>query len=346
MLAVPAGPVVRLVEGARVAVRRARGTRPVVIPGCHAVPAAPAAAQQPGQQRRTVPRGAGRGRGLPVGGHPGDVRLVFLGGDVGRQPPGQQDQPLVTAFHHAPGAGPARHLPPRLDLAAAVGVIPGVDRVVQHVLQCLPGRAPPLELPLRRAGMHPDRQLDLLLDQVAEHPVERPEPREGAEDEADHVLRLLIGVEDGLAGRPAHVADRQRDGQVTALGLGQLARQHPLPDQVQFMFAHRSLQPQQQPVVVVAGVVNAVGVGEQHAGQAAQLQQLVPVPPGPGQPGHLDPEDDAHTSHRDLRDEPGKALPRIRRRGRHPEVVVDHRDLRPRPAQRHGPLGERVLQPR
>ena len=70
--------------------------------------------------------------------------------------------------------------------------------------------------------MHPDRQLDLLPGQVAEHPVERPEPREGAEDEADHVLRLLIGVEDGLAGRPAHVADRQRDGQVTALGLGQL----------------------------------------------------------------------------------------------------------------------------
>jgi hypothetical protein len=68
--------------------------------------------------------------------------------------------------------------------------------------------------------MHPDRHLDLPLDQVAEHAVERPEPREGAEDEADHVLRLLVGVEDGLAGRAAHVADRQRDRELAALGLG------------------------------------------------------------------------------------------------------------------------------
>ena len=58
------------------------------------------------------------------------------------------------------------------------------------------------------------------------------------------------------------------------------------------------------------------------------------------------PEHDARTSHRDLRDEPGKALPGIRRRRRHAEIVVDHRDLRPGPAQRDGPLGQRVLQPR
>ena len=160
------------------------------------------------------------------------------------------------------------------------------------------------------------------------------------------MLRLLVGVEDDLAGRAADVSDRQRDRQLAALGLGQLARQHPLPDQVQFCLAHRSLQAQQQPVVVKAGIVDAVGVGQQHAGQGAQLQQLVPVPAGPRQPGHLDPEDDAHTSHRDLRDEPGKALPGIRRRRRHPEVVIDHHDLRPCPAQRDRPLGQRVLQPR
>ncbi len=157
---------------------------------------------------------------------------------------------------------------------------------------------------------------------------------------------LLVGVEDDLAGRAADVPDRQRDRQLAALGLGQLARQHPLPDQVQLCLAHRSLQAQQQPVVVEPGVVDAVGIGEEHAGQRAQLQQLVPVPAGPRQPGHLDTQHDAHTSHRHLRDEPGKALPGIRRRGRHPQVVVDHHDLRACPAQRNGTLGERVLQPR
>ena len=87
--------------------------------------------------------------------------------------------------------------------------------------------------PFGRPGMHPDRQLDLLLDQIAQHAVERAQPGEGAEDQADDMLRLLVRVEDDLAGRAADVPDRQRDRQLAALGLGQLARQHPLPDQVQ-----------------------------------------------------------------------------------------------------------------
>ena len=194
--------------------------------------------------------------------------------------------------------------------------------------------------------MDADRQLDLLTGQVAEHAVEGAQPAEGAEDQADNMLRLLVGIEDDLAGRAADVADRQRDRQLAALGLGEPARQHPLPDQVQLCLAHRSLQPQQQPVVIDPGVIDAVGIGEQHAGQRAQLQQLVPVPAGPRQPGHLDTQHDAHTSHRHLRDEPGKALPGIRRRRRHPQIIVDHHDLRPRPAQRDRPPGQRVLQPR
>src|SRR5450755_2153130 len=39
-----------------------------------------------------------------------------------------------------------------------------------------------------------------------------------------------------------------------------------------------------------------------------------------GQPGHLNAQNDVCTSHRDLRDEPGKAPPGIRCRGRHPQV--------------------------
>ena len=72
--------------------------------------------------------------------------------------------------------------------------------------------------------MDPDRQLDLLSDEVAQHPVDRPEPAEGAEDQPDDVLRLLVRVEGGLAGRAADIADRQRDSQLAPLGLGQPAR--------------------------------------------------------------------------------------------------------------------------
>jgi hypothetical protein len=71
----------------------------------------------------------------------------------------------------------------------------------------------------------------------------------------------------------------------------------------------------------------------------------MPVLPGPRQPRHLDPQDDPRPSHGDLRDQPGKALPRIRDRRRHAKVVIDHDDLGPGPAQRDRPLDERVLQP-
>ena len=90
--------------------------------------------------------------------------------------------------------------------------------------------------PLAWPGTHPDRQLDLLVNQIAQHAVERAQPGEGGEDQADDMPGLLVRVEDDLAGRAADVPDRQRDGQLAALGLGQLARQHPLPDQVQLVF--------------------------------------------------------------------------------------------------------------
>jgi len=115
--------------------------------------------------------------------------------------------------------------------------------------------------------MRPDRQLDLMFDQVAQHRVEGPQPGEGAEDQADHVLGLLVRIQDDLPGRAADVPDRQRDCQLAALGLGQLARQHPLPDQVQLCLAHRPLQSQQQPVVVETRIIDAVWVGQQHPRQ-------------------------------------------------------------------------------
>jgi hypothetical protein len=317
-----------------------------VVADRHAVPAAQAAAQQPGQQRLPVP-GSARGlRGLLVGGQPGEVRAVLVLGDVGGKPARQHDQPLAGGLHHFPGVRAAGDLPAGIDLTAAVGVIARVSRVAQHVLQRLPGRAPPFQVALRRPRARADRKLDLVPDEIAQHGVEGPQPLEGPEDKADDVLRLLVGVEGGLAGRAAHVSGREREDQLAALGLGPLRAQHPLPDQENLCLAHRPLQPQQQAVVVIPRIVDRVRVSEKRPRQRAQLQQVVPVLPGPRQPRHLDPQDDPRPSHGDLSDKPGEALPGIRDRRGHPEVVVDHDDLGPGPAQRDRPPGERVLQPR
>jgi hypothetical protein len=99
--------------------------------------------------------------------------------------------------------------------------------------------------------------------------MQRAELGELGEDQPHHRLDLLVGVQGRLTRGAAHRAGRQRDGQLSPPCLGLLAGQHPLLEQVQLGLAHRSLQPQQQPVVVVDRVVDAVGVGQQRAGQRA-----------------------------------------------------------------------------
>ena len=196
VLAGAAGPVVRRVERARVPVGGAGGR--VVVADRHAVPAAQAAAQQPGQQRLPVPRRARRLCRLPVGCQPRKVRLVLLLVEVGRKPPRKEHQPLVAALDYPPGVRAAGNLPAGIDLTAPEGVIARVGGVAQHVLQRFPGRAPPLQVALRRPRACPYRKLDLMLHEIAQYRVEGPEPAERAEDQADDVLRLLIRVEGGL----------------------------------------------------------------------------------------------------------------------------------------------------
>jgi hypothetical protein len=88
--------------------------------------------------------------------------------------------------------------------------------------------------------------------------------------------------------------------------------------------AHRPLQPQQQPVVVVHRVVDAVGVGQQRARQRAQLQQLLPVSARAGQPRHLDAQHQPHMPHGDLGDQPLEAHPAGRAGPGLRQVLVDH----------------------
>jgi len=110
-----------------------------------------------------------------------------------------------------------------------------------------------------------------VVDQPAQHPVQRAELGELGEDQPHHGLDLLVGIQHRLPRRSAHIAGRQTDGQLPPPCLGLLAGQHPLLEQMQLGLTHRPLQPQQQPVVVVHRVVDAVGIGQQRPSQRAQL---------------------------------------------------------------------------
>jgi hypothetical protein len=114
---------------------------------------------------------------------------------------------------------------------------------------------------------------------------------------------------------------------------------------VQLGLTHRAFEAEQQPVVELAGVVDAVGVGDQGVDHAAQVQQPIPVAVVASQARGLHPEHDADPPKAYLGDQPLEARPRGPGTA-HAKVVVDHHDLLAGPAKLGRPLHQRVLTPR
>jgi hypothetical protein len=103
------------------------------------------------------------------------------------------------------------------------------------------------------------------MHQVAQHTLYRPLTVELIEDQPDGGLHLLVGVDGPLASGELHVADRRGPERRAAAGLVDLALVHPLLEDVQLRLAHHPVQPKDEPVRVLGGVVQPVGVAEQHA---------------------------------------------------------------------------------
>ena len=171
----------------------------------------------------------------------------------------------------------------------------------------------------------------------------RPPPVELVEDQADDVLGLLVRVERDLAGRRLDVPDRDADDQLAAPGLVQLPLIHPLLEDMQFCLAHHAGQAEDQAIRILGRVVHPVGVGEQDAEPGTELEQVVPVLAGPGQPAHLQAEDQPDAIEGDLGEQPLESRPPFDRLPALAQVVVDHLDLRPRPAQGDGAIGQGIL---
>ena len=82
-----------------------------------------------------------------------------------------------------------------------------------------------------------------------------------------------------------------------------------------------------------AGMVDAVGVGDQRVGHPGQIQQPVPVGVVAGQPGHLQRQHDSHLAEPDLGGQLGEPGPAGGAGAGDAQVVVDHPHRGARPAQ-------------
>jgi len=83
---------------------------------------------------------------------------------------------------------------------------------------------------------------------------------------------------------------------------------------VELGLAHGALEPEQEAVVEVGGVVDPVLVQDQRLEQGADLEQVVPVRVVAREPRDFESEHDAGAPHADLGGELAEALA-VRRRG-------------------------------
>jgi hypothetical protein len=102
-------------------------------------------------------------------------------------------------------------------------------------------------------------------------------------------------------------------------------------------------QAEQQPVVEIGQVVDAVAVDQQSVGQAGQFQQPGQVGRGTGQPGDLQPEDRADLAETDLRYQSAESVAALDGAARDTQIGVDDLDTLAVPAQRHGMVDQAVL---
>ena len=222
-------------------------------------------------------------------------------------------------------------------------VIAGIDRMTQKVLQGDTVGAMPFELASVRTCMGPDRHADAVPDQVTQHALDRPEPIEEIEDQTDHALDLLVGIEREGSREQLHVAAGGMIKHLTPFGFVEQALIHAAAQDVQLGFAHGPFQPEQQTIVVIGRIIQAVLIGQQSPEDGTQLQELMPIFIRACQPAHLQAQDETDVVETDLRQQILKAKPSLSRLTATSLVFIDDFHAILGPAQQRGPMPQGVL---
>ena len=237
------------------------------------------------------------------------------------------------------------HRPVRVDdlagAAPAIHVRPGVGRVAQDPGGAGVGEPAPPQLPGPCPAVGAAREPPP--GERPGHPVGRPGGGERGEHVADRGGDLLIRIDGHAAVIVVDQADRQRDAQLAAPGGGLLGLVHPAGQPVELCFRHLALESQQQPVVDVGQVIDAVVVDDQGGCQAGQFQQAGQVRVGAGKPGDFQAEHRPDLAQADPGDQ---VLEPVAVRCRAPgqaQVGIDHLDGSAGPAQPGGLPGQVVL---
>src|SRR5271167_5265113 len=112
---------------------------------------------------------------------------------------------------------------------------------------------------------------------------------------------------------------------------------------MQLRFTQRTLEPEEQPVVEVPGIIDAILVEDQRAGECGEFEESMPVGVIAGEPGYFEAEHDARVTECHLADEFLEAVAVLGVCAGDAKVAVDRADALDRPAKRHRALTKRIL---
>ena len=226
---------------------------------------------------------------------------------------------------------------------AAIGVGPGVDRVSQDLEDGQQDRTPPLQVPAIGPVERTKPEADVVADQVVEDPPGGADLVVLVEDETDDLADLLIGVHlDPFRGE-LDVAGGHAVKEFAALGLVQPASFQSISHSNKLEFADGAFQAEQEPVVGILGVVDAVLVREERPEDGTHLQKIVPILVVAGDAAHLDPEDQADMLHGNLGQEALESAPLVGRPAAVSLIVIDDQDAIPGPSPGDRVVGEGIL---
>src|SRR6516164_1436341 len=193
-------------------------------------------------------------------------------------------------------------------------------------------------------GVRLQREAQALRAKAQPHAPRRAHLGKALEHRTDRRRHRLIGMQQHFAVRlAAYQTHRQPSMQLTACGLVADAAEQACTQDMEFGFRHRALEPQHQPIVEQARMIDAVGIADEGMGDAAQIEQTVPVGVVAGQARDLQSQHDSDLTEGHFSDHAGKTSTLGKPRARDPEVLVEDLDLIAWPAECHGAFGQLVL---
>ena len=158
---------------------------------------------------------------------------------------------------------------------------------------------------------HP--QADPVPHQIAIEPPAGAQLVELVEDQLDGRLDLLVRIAVNFPGGQLDIPAGDVEEQRAPPGLVQPVALQPVVHENQLIFTDGPLEAQQEAVLGVAGVVEAILVRQQGPEDRAHLHEMMPILVVAGHAAHLDPQDQADMIHGNLGQEAMESGPPIGR---------------------------------